>query len=605
MSNGLRNSGWVVLAAFAASCADPAPEGKPGSSPGDSGSDTSGDTAIHTGAESVDEDTGGETAGPVIDTSPVYDCSTPEEICTDAGCAFDGDAQVVRISGTTWLNGGLTSDGGGEVRFRDLNLADLSVDVPVEGAGFSALLPRGDWSLVWSPEGFGGDVSAEVHAHEDVETRLDAARVEVSGTAAWEGVLPNDYRVTLAQPDKGFATETLQDGSWTAQVPVGSYEVRLRVIGLDLSGNGDTFLAQEVDVEGPTHLALDGWPGSLSGAMSLATRSGALEIDRINLSAADEEGWYTDVAAGAYSLSAPEGTYELWVDYRREAPEEEEQGTFVADADAVIAGDVAFDYPLTLHEVTGSLTVAGVDVADTAYPANCPVLRATEATTGGYTYLYCPGGDAFRMSLATGTYDFTLTVDGLSLTLAQDVLVSDDLELDLVGALHTVTGTMTYDGGEPPVTGSTGTREWDLVFTREDADDVFRYRFDGGGAWAAEVPEGVYTVTFEPYDTEIGYATGTFSVASAFGVPSADPLDIDIAMVDVAVTATLDGAVAPQGKAYLYSPVYSRAWLDDDGAATMRVPPGTYAVLYRPYEEGLADSWWLVLHPCVVVRGPS
>jgi hypothetical protein len=415
-----------------------------------------------------------------------------------------------------------------------------------------------------------------------------------------------DYQVSFDDGERVWDGDVLDDGTWEIWVPVGTYDVRLEVYDDGLSSGGGPVPVLTADVTGPTTLALDSTAAAAAVQVRLATAAGEQEVGNVWLETEDAE-WGDAADAGLVDVHAPTGTYTLWASYGGWS-RGETAGSVPLDPAFVLSADTSVSYDVPLYDVGGLLSVSGLTLAEGTRTTDCPELQATDAAQGLYLRAPCPGSPTWHMVLPAGTYDFTLTTPewgARAIPLAEDVVVAGDTALDLTGEMVTVTGTVTYDGGDPPLTDD-GEVNWYLTFTDLDHGDAYALRFQENGAWTATLPRGTYAVTFAngpnlAFDT----VSGAIPVSDTFEAVDGATLDVDIALVDVDVTASLDGAIASEGRAWLRgTSVAQEVHLDGDGRGTFRVPPGDYGLYLVAEEADAVGSYDVTLSPCVSVYAP-
>ena len=168
--------------------------------------------------------------------------------------------------------------------------------------------------------------------------------------------------------------------------------------------------------------------------------------------------------------------------------------------DACEAGACMLDLDLDVVGVSGTATYDGGPIRN--YGESDFDVTFVESSTGTTIAQNFGGTGAYAMDLPPGTYDVWLQVydeDGVNeqWRIEEDLAITGsttlDLDLDVVG----VSGTATYDGG--PIR-NYGESDFDVTFVEFSTGTTIAQNFGGTGAYAMDLPPGIYDVWLQVYD---------------------------------------------------------------------------------------------------------
>jgi hypothetical protein len=286
----------------------------------------------------------------------------------------------------------------------------------------------------------------------------------------------------------------------------------------------------------------------------------------------------------------------------------------------VTLGDVpTFDIDVRTASISGSITLNGAQVAA---PNDATIgFQAPPGFSAAWTLVH---DGAYSFELPFGSYDVTygggaIETDGApnnwGATIVRGVTIDGDKTLDIDIPMVTLSGTITGAGQLFPF----------------PTDSVYLEDSDGGRAWligdigpdfTAEIVPGTYSIFYDSKsDPQFSTVPGNHQarIRDNVIVDESGTLDIDVPMVTISGSVTLNGNLVPttsnaalllvseQGGsipvATFQSPTYSA-----------RVVPGTYDLVYRApdsesvaaaADDGLPDNSNAIARRGIVIDGTS
>ncbi len=365
------------------------------------------------------------------------------------------------------------------------------------------------------------------------------------------------------------------------------------------------------DVSGALTLNGAPWP---SGGISGADLADGLVFVRRDT---HDEFRFAVPRGGAFAHALVDGVYDVFFEGNRAdwtSSITDSQRTPLVAGLAVHA-DVARDFDVVTHDVSGALTLngapwpsGGISGADLAGG-----LVFVRRDTHDEFRFAVPRGGAFAHALVDGVYDvffegnradWTSSItDSQRTPLVAGLAVHADVARDFDVVTHDVSGALTLNGAPWPSGGISGADLADgLVFVRRDTHDEFRFAVPRGGAFAHALVDGVYDVFFEG-----NRADWTSSITDSQRTPLVTGLavhadvarDFDVVAHDVSGALTLNGAPWPSGGItgadFADGPVFVRRDTSDPfrvavargGTFARALVDGSYDVLF----EGNRAEW--------------
>ncbi|MES2640730.1 MAG: hypothetical protein V4850_14640 [Myxococcota bacterium] len=340
------------------------------------------------------------------------------EVTGEGAVALSADAVTV---------GGAASWGGEPLRddVHEVPWLFTLVDVAT-GAEFEQWVPDGStWSArvppgVYDVDLGGGYPSMRTRAHEAVDLTSDATvdvAIEVhtiTGTASMNGVDAGslDYPVVMfIDPRTGGTTAaSARGGSWSADVPEGVYEVRIRYEADDQSPYVPVLSAHVVAADGT--LAVDGVDYAVSGTLSyphdvLPDYAGDGDITLYFYDAAERLSFSRRFAYGeAYAVRLPAATYDVYVS--SQDPDPRYFSKVKLAGPLVVSGDATADLVLDARWVDVSVSLDGAPVGFTDL-----LLTWTDPERTLYNEQEEFSEGVTRVLLAAGRYNFWTRLDPL------------------------------------------------------------------------------------------------------------------------------------------------------------------------------------------------
>jgi hypothetical protein len=309
-------------------------------------------------------------------------------------------------------------------------------------------------------------------------------------------------------------------------------------------------------------------------------RDDASETWSVSLVDVDGAGtWSIDFEEGAtWSTRVPPSTYDVYVDG------EEEHA--LAASGVSLTTDTIEDLSVDVFPWSGGLSYDG------GRPADGWQLVFADRVTGEWTAAETTG-DRWSADVPAGVYD-VLVLDASSAAArgwaraVSEVVVAADGTLDVELVDHSVSGTFSFDGGDPPADG------WGLLFEDPVTGNGLSVGFDAAG-WSTRVPAGTWDVWV--YWVDYGHSNTQMTRMTEGLVIAADTtLDLALDLARVDLTFSRDGVPLTDGDEHL-GLFY---WLDlatgeynvtpiEGENATLLLRTGQYAFweqLYALHDEG-------------------
>lgn len=390
------------------------------------------------------------------------------------------------------------------------------------------------------------------------------------------------WTLVLTEPEQGLAWSTAGDGpDFSLRVATGRYDVTL-LAGADTPFPGTWPLASGVEVTADVTKNFEATGWTVSGVLRLDGEPLPEGPWSLQLVEVDTGLAYTQVGDGpSYTLEVPTGRFDVVLTAA--------DGAWRLAEAAEVSADVTKNFDLALYDVEGALRFDGAPLgADDGW-----ALGFADRETG-LVHTFGGTGADYTLRLPAGTYDVTLTgTAGTTVSgawrMASGLVVSDDCTKNLDVDVHTVSGTVRFDGAALAA-GDSRTLRFVEATTGESHADT-----GSGPAFALDLPTGEYTVQLLGADGADD--AGAWPLAEAFAVSADTTANFDVAAWAVVGTLRLDGA--PLGGSATWTLdlvddarglVYSAAGAGPDFA--LQVPEGVYDVLLHGEPGGAAEGDW-------------
>ncbi|MEM6290818.1 MAG: hypothetical protein AAGA54_06115 [Myxococcota bacterium] len=409
---------------------------------------------------------------------------------------------------------------------------------------------------------------------------------------------PYDFgRLELRNQATGDAVplgRTNDDGASLLVVP-GKYDVLYRLVegGEALPTNEGVVLETLAIYEAAGTYAIDIPYAHYTGRISVngeANVSNVYNFGRlwlVNPSTGDRVS-LGDTRATQFSVNVVPGRYEIRYEVR------ENDGLVPANRSGLIqeidiVSDTEQDIDVPMATYTGEITIDGTAVES---PYEWGTLELRDIATGDVFPFAQTNDAAFSVNLIPGDYEVRYTSqeggDAAPINRGAAVgLVSINEDTEGAIDLHTaqVSGAFTLAGETPP--GSTA--DDGVVMLQGETGGTALLGNTHDAAYSARVLVGAYEVVYAQETASLNMPGNTHAVLTKAEVVSDDSLSIDIPVVEVTGTLTIDGDEAPNspyddGRLYLRNAETRDSVLLGNtrlGTYAARIVPGTYDVVYE------------------------
>ena len=324
-------------------------------------------------------------------------------------------------------------------------------------------------------------------------------------------------KVRFESGDVYYDAVTDADGKYSATIYQLSLPYTLKV-------TADEYLPYEAEIGEIDEIltfdaALELAPKTVTGVVTDAVTSAAIEGASVKFAAGEKEFTATTDAEGKYSVELTQGVaYKMTVEAENYSSYEYE----ISELGEVLT----FDAALTLAPKTASGTItdevtgAAIEGATVTFTAGENVYTTSTDAEGKYSVEIVDVYPAYTMTVEAESYDDYENEIGV---------LADQLTFDAAIRLSakTISGTVTDGKSELPVAGAT------VTFTA--GENVYSAVSDADGKYSVEIADvyPAYTMTveaegYEPYESEVGVVDATKAYDAAL-----QPVDTGVAGINV------------------------------------------------------------------------
>ena len=324
-------------------------------------------------------------------------------------------------------------------------------------------------------------------------------------------------KVRFESGDVYYDAVTDADGKYSATIYQLSLPYTLKV-------TADEYLPYEAEIGEIDEVltfdaALELAPKTVTGVVTDAVTSAAIEGASVKFAAGEKEFTATTDAEGKYSVELTQGVaYTMTVEAENYSSYEYE----ISELGEVLTFDAALTLaPKTVSgTITDEVTGAAIEGATVTFTAGENVYTTSTDADGKYSVEIVDVYPAYTMTVEAESYDDYENEIGV---------LADQLTFDAAIRLSakTISGTVTDGKSELPVAGAT------VTFTA--GENVYSAVSDADGKYSVEIADvyPAYTMTveaegYEPYESEVGVVDATKAYDAAL-----QPVDTGVAGINV------------------------------------------------------------------------